>query len=264
MTSRISPRAMENKVVTSILLLSFASWTKSEKEKLVAPYQLVTPNSTDISFEEPHILATWEWAEKLKIKRENAHTDFSGPVLKVGCFHYPPFTFKTELENGTFGYRGVEVSLVSEIASSLGLAPEFHSPRDGTAWGTVYKNGSVDGLFGDIVEGVVDVGMAEYFYYPGRIAISLPSEFYIMEHFCFTRMKPAPVPRWQALLRPFEVVAWGATFLSLMVKILFLILNRSLGGSLSMSGGEMVLSSIAFIIGQSLGWRKERFFFKNS
>ena len=245
-----------------LVLSSTTVQTKPETEKLVAPYHMLFPNNTcaETSSEEPRILVTRDWANKHGIKRDTSNIIYTSPVLKVGCFHFPPFTFKTELQDGTFDYSGVEVSLVTEIAYSLGLKPEFHSPNDGKAWGTVYENGTIDGLFGDIVKGVVDVGMAEYFYYPDRIAISHPSEFYFMEQFCFTRKKPAPVPRWQAVYRPFQMGAWAAVYLSLLVTVFYLVLNKYYKGSLTMPWSEMVLSSLAFFIGQSLDWKNERYF----
>ncbi len=246
------------------LALSPSTQTKAEEEKLVAPYRLVTSNSTDIydgTFKQPHILVTRDWVDKYKIKKDTYDVKFLGPVLRVGCFHFPPFTFRTEQDNGNFDYSGVEVSLVTEIAGSLGLTPEFHTPQDGKFWGAIFENGTGNGLFGDILKGVVDVGMAEYFYYPRRIAISHPSDFYTIEHFCFTRMKPAPVPRWQAVLRPFTVEVWAAIFVSVLVTVFYLVFSTSFKGTLTMSKGEMVLSSLAFYIGQSLDWRKDRYFF---
>ena len=41
-------------------------------------------------------------------------------MIRVGLFHYPPFTID---EGATAGYTGVEVKLVSTIARHLGLPP---------------------------------------------------------------------------------------------------------------------------------------------
>ncbi len=181
-----------------------------------------------------------------------------GKTLKVGCFHFPPFTIVKEDGNGTLSYSGVEVSLVRVVAKSLGLEPEFHSPSDGKAWGFIYENGSSDGLLRDVIEGVVDVGMAEYFYYPKRTRVSHASDFYTLEHFCFVRRKPRPIPQWQALIRPFGLRVWLAVLASLAATILFLCSHNKLKSFPRLPERDVILSSLGFYIGQSLSWSQIR------
>jgi len=78
-------------------------------------------------------------------------------IIKAGSFHYPPFSY---VINGTFN-GGVEVTILKEIAAALGKKVVFSTPSDGNLWGEIYSNGSLDGLMGDIHDGVVDVGFAQ-------------------------------------------------------------------------------------------------------
>ncbi len=249
--------------VLAWLLLSFTSFSFGEPTKLVSPYKLFTSNySMDngiISSEEPHILVTLDWAARHRIKEDTSGMKLPGPVLRVGCFHYPPFTFRTELDDGSAEYRGLDVSLATVVAKSLGLRPEFRTPTDGRAWGIVYANGTSNGLMHDVIAGTVDVGMAGYFYYHKRTPFSHPSDFYMTDNYCFTRMKPGPMPQWQAVIRPFHWEVWATTFASILASILFLALDTGMDQTFIMQKSEVVLTSLAFYIGQSLGWKTERY-----
>ena len=148
-------------------------------------------------------------------------------VVRVGLFHFPPFTFETLGADGTRSYSGVEVSLVKVIIESLGMRIVFQvcwqvkfkfelfwvfcpiyflyrsflisyliqTPSDGqNHWGVQKSDGNWTGLLGDVYHGIVDVGMAEFFDKASKNRHMDPSEFYFYDHFCFVQRKPEPVP----------------------------------------------------------------------
>ncbi len=207
------------------------------------------------TFQEPVILTTLGRTKLQHLTRPGMQ-DFKRQPLKVGCFHFPPFTVIAEAE-GEKLYSGVEVTLADEIAGLLGLELEFHPPSDGKVWGAVYKNGTSDGLLGDVIRGEVDVGMAEFFYNRHRMRLSLASDFYVFEHLCFVRRKPAPMPHWKSILMPFTKDVWGACFLGLAASTLFIILHDFVTMR-RMSIDWALLNSLGFFLAQSLGARGKR------
>ena len=148
-------------------------------------------------------------------------------TVTVGLFHFPPFTFETKGADGAAKrYSGAEVSLVKVIIESLGMKPVFQvrdrsiafnrqfryvycmcsqTPSDGkNNWGERLSNGTWTGLVGDIYQGVVDVGMAEFFNKANKIGYMDPSEFYLFDHFCFVRKKPEPYPQFLQVYTKFH------------------------------------------------------------
>ena len=115
-------------------------------------------------------------------------------TLTVGLFHFPPFTFESDDDDDSL--RGVEVTILREVASALGLAPRFLRPSDGSGdWGSLLANGTATGLIRDVVDGAVDVGAAEFFNDELRNRYADPSDFYTYDHYCFVLAKPPPAPR---------------------------------------------------------------------
>ncbi len=175
-------------------------------------------------------------------------TAFSGQTLKVGLFHYPPFTFAEEGPDGLKTFRGVEVSLAEVIAESLGMKPRFQEPLDGKNWGSIKENGSSSGLIHDVIHGIVDVGMAEFFNKPLKSAYADPSEFYTFDHYCFVRARPRQEPQWQKFVRPFSLAVWLSVSASVLASMVFLTLFAYLTRLTSM--GHVGLDSLSFFIMQ--------------
>ncbi len=146
--------------------------------------------------------------------------------LTAGVFHFPPFTYiTTDPATGENSYSGVEVTILRAIADSLDLKVRFTTPSDGNNhWGSVYPNGTSNGLIGDVIKGVVDVGAAEFFNQGYRNLVADPSQFYNYDYFCYLLAKPAPDADWTQLFKPFQTSAWIATGLCAVLTALFLLI----------------------------------------
>lgn len=173
-------------------------------------------------------------------------------VLIGGVFEFPPFTYACNdpvvISNGK-SYCGVEVTIMDSVADALGMGLVLQTPSDGkNHWGSIFSNGSSDGLLGDIHKGVVDVGAGEYFNRLDRNEHLDPSDFYNYDYFCFLLSKPPPSPEWMQLMMPFSAIVWIGTCACLVFTILFLVMFRQLTGLIK----NVVLQGISFYINQSM------------
>ncbi len=159
------------------------------------------------------------------------------PVIKAGVFNFPPFAYECQE-----GYCGVEVKLLNTAASALGRRVAFSSPAP--VWGTVYANGTADGLVGAVVSGAVDVAAAEFFNMPIRNALADPSDFYHHDHFCYLLARPGRGPEWLQLVRPFSPKVWMAAATCVLATCAFLALRSVLGGKFRL------LQGLVFYLGQ--------------
>ena len=177
--------------------------------------------------------------------------------LVVGCFHFPPFTVVSVDKDGRETRSGVEVSLVKIIAGHLGYKTvTFRSPADGRFWGNLYANGTMNGLINEVSNGMVDVGMAEYFNYVTRNRIATPSDFYHFDYFCFARAKPRPSPKWMQLFKPFQLKSWVGILACWVVEAAFLFGYAYFTGLVEV--GLIWMISLSFFISKFVPWDNRR------
>ena len=230
------------------MLLFLVSWTVLFSAPMSSASLAMDGEKIRRMFESGHSLTLPD--PRMGEKEDQRRTSFRGETLKVGLFHFPPFTFEEEGPGGEKHFRGVEVSLARVVAESLGMRLHFQTPLDGKNWGSVKKNGSSSGLIHDVIHGIVDVGMAEFFNKPSKNGFADPSEFYTFDHYCFVRAKPQPQPQWQKFIRPFSLAVWLAVLASLLASSVYLSMLAYLTSVIEMR--HVGLMSLSFFVMQGI------------
>ena len=133
-------------------------------------------------------------------------------TMRVGAFHYPPFTIESE---DLKKHSGIEVLIVKTVAQHLGILPIFVRPSDGGQWGQVMANGSANGLRRDVLEARVDVGIAQLFL-TDRMTVFMDSAYpYDIDGYCYTARNPSPRAKLWAVAGPYGPLVWTLILLGL-------------------------------------------------
>lgn len=143
-----------------------------------------------------------EWGRNVHFK---STPYFIRSTFIVGNFHYPPFT---RVDDGQIG--GIEINLVKAVAQHMAMNVVFKRPSDGLKWGSVFDNGTVNGLIKDVMDGVVHLGHGQFFTHYYRVQILDMTEFYDFDDFCVLTKKPQPNSRSKldSLFGPFHWKVW--------------------------------------------------------
>ncbi|XP_042239260.1 ionotropic receptor 21a-like [Homarus americanus] len=144
-------------------------------------------------------------------------SNFNGFRFRVTTFNHPPVSIFESLPDGDITYDGLEIRLLSALASALNFTVEINLPRDGEKWGSRLPNGSWTGAVGETIRGETDVSFANYFITADRLKVMDMTESYYIDYACFITPKPQPLPQYTAVAWPFHVSVWGAVLVTLMM-----------------------------------------------
>ncbi|XP_076029745.1 ionotropic receptor 21a-like isoform X2 [Oratosquilla oratoria] len=136
--------------------------------------------------------------------------------LRVVTFNHPPVVIFENQEDGSIFYDGLEIRLLKTLASSLNFDFEIEQPRDGEKWGRQLSNGSWSGAMGETIRGEADVSFANYFITQDRLSLMDMTNPHYIDYTCFITPMPAPLPRYSAVVWPFQTSVWVGLFLTVL------------------------------------------------
>ncbi|XP_066982801.1 ionotropic receptor 21a-like [Macrobrachium rosenbergii] len=136
-------------------------------------------------------------------------SNLRGAVLKVVTFEWEPSVLYFRDRDGRMVYPfGIDIEVVSAIASVLNVSLQFVEPPPGELWGIATENGSWNGMVGKLSKNEGDIGVANLFLTLGRFGAIDYSAPYDAEVSCFLARTSPPAPKWKSLSLPFQMNVW--------------------------------------------------------
>jgi hypothetical protein len=139
--------------------------------------------------------------------------DLRGCPVRVSAFAYSPF-FNRDMNSGKHKGAivfndGLEFRLLKTITTATDISLTFHPfPVGGDLWGRPLKNGSWNGILGQVLSGNSDVAICGLYYVchlSNEFECSMP---YIFDETLWYIPCPKPFPHWMSLSRVFNVSLW--------------------------------------------------------
>ncbi|XP_068204038.1 ionotropic receptor 21a-like [Palaemon carinicauda] len=166
----------------------------------------------------------------------NKISNLRGAVLKVVTFEWEPSVLYFRDKDGRMVYPfGIDIEVVSAIASVLNVTLQFVEPPPGELWGVATENGSWNGMVGMLSKNEGDIGLANLFLTLGRFGAVDYSAPYDAEVSCFLARTSPPAPKWKSLSLPFQMNVWLALLIGILScgPVLYVLARAS-----EMCGGE--------------------------
>ena len=178
-----------------------------------------------------------------------------GRKLRVGTLHFPPAVFISNSSTATTVY-GFEQALLNLLAYSLNFTIEyvFSNPSEMWGWVITLEDGRVEekGLRGMLHRRQIDVAVGEFYIIHEWFNMFSYSEAFKTNYECFLVPSPKPYPRWMALILPFSLWTWIATFISLILAVLTLSCVAHLAKNNKESYLRDGILSVLYVIGNML------------
>ncbi|PSN31682.1 Ionotropic receptor 214 [Blattella germanica] len=151
-------------------------------------------------------------------------THMNNCPLIVSTFQFEPMVLKNKI--GDFD-NGIELKLIKEFTARINMSLELLVQTDGTYWGIEMKNGSWNGMSGEVMNRISDVGMGNWYYRChsiGSIECAYP---HLIDEARWFIPCPQPYPRWASLTRVFNPFLWLVFLISFifMAVVMFIIVN---------------------------------------
>ena len=203
-----------------------------------------------------------------RVWSEESFTDKpTSDALRVVAFHDPPYISVVRQENGSFHYEGYLFDLWKTIARELNLSYRMVALENG-GYGSIDRNGTWNGLVGELAYGRADVALTWVKLRPDRAqvvdyvaAVPLAQDLYTF----YMRQGPRGMPRitfgmFSSLLTPLHEHVWWTLLASLFVVSVVLRValryNHERAESretvADATWGSCLLSSFMSVVGQ--GW----------
>ena len=145
--------------------------------------------------------------------RPNLHSKFLNRHLHIATIDYPPVTMITPMAGAPAD--GIEPQLLALIAQHLNFTFDYNRSRPDQMW---------DGLYKLLTDKVVDVSLGDMFMHASLKDHYAFSIVYKINYEGFLVPIPRSYAKWTALVYPFPVVVWIASFISVLAAILVLYL----------------------------------------
>ena len=197
--------------------------------------------------------------EYLKV---NTITNLMGRKIRMATLHFPPAVFITNNTNTSSLVYGVEPALTDLLSSSLNFTIEYIFSSPDEMWGDIItlEDGKVqgNGLRGMLHRKEVDVAFGELYIQDKWDNYFSFSEAFKTNHECFLVPSPKPYPRWMAVILPFSLSTWIASFFSLIFAVLTLHLVARFAKNNRDSFFSDIILCILFIFGNMLNVQQPR------
>nr|XP_040579134.1 glutamate receptor ionotropic, delta-2-like [Lepeophtheirus salmonis] len=147
-------------------------------------------------------LKTKQFIQNKSLLRTSYPTNFRGTVLKVAFMFSPPYVL--EISGSPRIKTGLEYKIVSTIGESLNYKTNFTESVD-CQWGSTDENGSWTGIIGMIERREADIGIGTITRTYDRAQAVDFSLGFVEQFLTFFAHVPQELPKWQAILWPFDV-----------------------------------------------------------
>ncbi len=126
-------------------------------------------------------------------------------------------------------YWGYEYDMLAIISDVLNFTYTMENPPDGQ-WGHVSPEGNWDGLVNHAAKNIVDFVICDVFIVYGRAQVFDGSMPFDKDYLVHCAPQAQLLPKWLALIYPFDGIVWLNIFISLFVaSVVFLILANTEG-----------------------------------
>ena len=179
------------------------------------------------------------------------YSKFTNRHLRVATINYPPVCIISNEGNvdGPDTVHGIEPHLMVMIAEYLNFTFDYSQSRPTELW---------DGMTQLIKEKKVDIAIGDLYMLAGQpYDYSIPYKF---NYEGFIVPIPQPYAKWTALVYPFSVLVWIATFLSIISAILVLrcLAKCTFRPSMSEEFFHDTMRCFCYVIGSFLGVAQPR------
>ncbi|XP_040579694.2 uncharacterized protein [Lepeophtheirus salmonis] len=184
-------------------------------------------------------LKTKQFIQNKSLLRTSYPTNFRGTVLKVAFMFSPPYVL--EISGSPRIKTGLEYKIVSTIGESLNYKTNFTESVD-CQWGSTDENGSWTGIIGMIERREADIGIGTITRTYDRAQAVDFSLGFVEQFLTFFAHVPQELPKWQAILWPFDKMTWLMVFLTMIIFFIFYVLVY--GGTTSEKKGISVSTAL--------------------
>ncbi|PSN37011.1 Ionotropic receptor 216 [Blattella germanica] len=142
--------------------------------------------------------------------------NFNGCVFRISTFEYRPMVmYPVNKTNEPFYYAdGLEIRFVEAMLKAMNITPVYRPPPGNKLWGTdVGKNGTWNGIFGEVQRGESDMSIAVNVLDPDRSRLADAVYPYLGMDLVWHVPCPKPMPYWSGLIRLFSLNLWLAFIL---------------------------------------------------
>ncbi|XP_024081477.1 uncharacterized protein LOC106662468 isoform X1 [Cimex lectularius] len=141
-----------------------------------------------------------------------------GKSVRLMAFNYVPYAHKDP-------YDGFEIELFKLFCMKYNCTLEFID--DGFFWGSIYKNGTGNGINGLVYTDKSDFGVAAYFLWMEEFMYIDYSHSYLRGAVTLLVPKPIPLSGWKVPFLPFDIKMWCTYVLTIIVATIFMYLITS-------------------------------------
>lgn len=172
--------------------------------------------------------------------------------FRISTFEDHLSVIKTKRSDGTFELSGFDMDLMNELSKALNFRKVIEFYESDQPWGTVQKNGSVDGALGEVVKGKADMAIGRYYLQTARTKVADSSVAYYNFHEVFVVSPGSSLSSFEKLLQPFDSIVW-VLLLALFGAILaaIFILKTKLKNLFEFENNHPVTNVIIAILGGS-------------
>ncbi|XP_024081478.1 uncharacterized protein LOC106662468 isoform X2 [Cimex lectularius] len=176
-------------------------------------YLPVVKNETTNISHDIYSMRETEISDKILVAEYSAD-----PSVRLMAFNYVPYAHKDP-------YDGFEIELFKLFCMKYNCTLEFID--DGFFWGSIYKNGTGNGINGLVYTDKSDFGVAAYFLWMEEFMYIDYSHSYLRGAVTLLVPKPIPLSGWKVPFLPFDIKMWCTYVLTIIVATIFMYLITS-------------------------------------
>jgi len=147
---------------------------------------------------------------------------FGCPIKVAAANNENPFLFINKHKNGSVSLRGRDIELLNALSELINFKIDYAyiGPQ-----GTFRSNGSSDGAFKELVDGRVDIGIADFWLKTDRLKLLDATNPYVNQRIVFVMPKASKLSSLEKLIKPFSTASWmlilvGFTFGSFVIFVI--------------------------------------------